>query len=134
MDSGLLFFVMAICAFVLVGLGGLALLKVPTRYSQTERTDQILRKLAFQDAQKTKKELNDYFFRIVGSLTKANFCFAVAFIILSLTVEAMNPGITIFQAMGRVLLFAWIPFLVSGIAKHQVIQLRSYYIEKLNEK
>lgn len=135
MDSGIGLVVSAGCSLVLVGLGGLALLKVPTKRNQTETVNQILRKKAFQDIQKTTKELNEYFFAIIGNLTKANFCFAVAFVVLSLTVESLNQdkGMTIFQAMGRILPFALIPILISAVAKYQVMKLRSYCTEKLNE-
>ena len=133
MDSGVLLFVMAICAVILVGLGGIALLKVPTKQSRTKATDQILRKVCFKDNEKVKKDLRDYFITVVGNLTKANFCFSVAFVILSLTVQGLNPDMSIFQAMGRVLPFALIPILISAVAKHQVMKLYSEYSEKLKE-
>lgn len=136
MDSGIGVAISAGCAIVLIGIGGLALLKVPTRHGQTESTNQILKKLAFQDIQKTKKELDDYFYLVISLLTKANFCFSVAFVVLSLTVKVLNKDqdMNIFQAMGRILPFALIPILISAVAKHQVMRLRSDCTEKLNEK
>lgn len=132
--SGKLLLVMASCAFSLVGLGGIALLKVPTKYSQIKTTDQILRKACFVDSKRaTRKELRDYFTTVVGNLTKANFCFSVAFVILSMTVKGLNPDISIFQAMGRVFPFALIPILISAVAKHQVMKLYFECWEKLKE-
>lgn len=134
LDSGAFILVMAVCAFVLVGLGGIALLKVPTKFSQTKTTDQILRKMCFQDdKEKAKKDLIDYFSKVLGNLTKANFCFSVAFVILSMTMKGLNPDISIFQAMGRVLPFALIPILISAFAKHQVMKLYVKCWEKLKE-
>ncbi len=134
MDSGVSLLVMAICAFVLVGLGGIALLSVPTKFSQAKTTDQILRKACFMDRKReARKELRDYFTKIVGNLTKANFCFSVAFVILSMTVKGLNPDISIFQAMGRVLPFVLIPILISAVAKHQVMKLYFECWEKLKE-
>lgn len=133
MDSGVLLLVMAVCAFVLIGLGGIVLLKVPTKLSQTKTTNQILKKMAFEDIKAVRAELSTYFYHIVGNLTKANFCFVVAFVILSLTVEGLSPGMSIFQAMGRILPFALIPILISAVAKHQVMKLYFECWEKLKE-
>ena len=125
---------MAICAFVLVGLGGISLLKVPTKYSQTKATDQILKKMCFEDNKRAiRKELRDYFTKVVGNLTKANFCFSVAFVILSMTVKGLNPDISIFQAMGKILPFALIPTIISAVAKHQVMKLYFECWEKIKE-
>lgn len=133
MDSGVLLLVMAICAFILVGLGGITLLRVPTKQNQIKATDHILTKACFEDNDKVKKDLRDYFITVVGNLTKANFCFSVAFVILSMTMQGLNPGMSIFQAMGRVLPFALIPILISAVAKKQVMKLYSECREKLRK-
>jgi hypothetical protein len=134
MDSSVLLLVMAICAFVLIGLGGIALLKVPTKQGQTKTTDQILRKVCFEDDNSViRKELSDYFTKVVGNLTKASFCLSIAFMILSMTVKGLNPDISFFQAMGRILPFALIPILIIMVAKNKVMNLWSDCLDKLKK-
>ncbi|MEX2090785.1 MAG: hypothetical protein WD989_01470 [Candidatus Paceibacterota bacterium] len=133
MFSGVGLVISAGCGFVLVVMGGAVLLSVPTKNKQEKSVRKILSKRVFREISDVKKELSDYFSMIVGRLNKANFCFTVAFIVLSLTIKAMNPDISIFGAMARLLYVAWIPFVIIGVIKYWVMNLCSNSFEKLNE-
>ncbi len=133
MDLGVSLVISAGFSLILVVLGGISLLKVPTKNKQIKATERILNKRVFEDVRKVKEEYGEYFVVIIGHLTRANTYFYFAFVTLSMTVVSINPGMSIFQAMGKVLLFAWIPFVISGVVKYQVMKLRSDCFDKLNE-
>jgi len=132
MDLKTGFMVLAGVGLFFVLLGWIALFSVPTKKSRKKSTDRILSKLVFEEIAKVKEELNNYFAHVLWYLMKANLYFYVAFMILVVAVTELNPEMSMFQVMVRLVPFALISSVISTVVKGQIKNFQLSCFDKLN--